>query len=336
MEYKAGGSFFDAQKRSDVIKEWRFKYGEYEKVFTGEEVLLQAEPNTDVNMGVVFGRSKIANLSRPVSNIDMAYESRNVIMRNRGMDVIISPNAKDESGNVPMDVDEIKELKDAIDGYGTLEGQKWAWFAPYPVSAIPINRDVRKLGLFEEIATDAMICANVFGVPEILLKLYLQGATFENQQQSIQRLYTGTVIPKSDLDALELSTFLGLDGTDYCYKVLWDHIPELQTSDKDKYTAYQLASSYLEKMFLMGGITLNQWLKELDLPDVGPDGDRKIFDYEPEQLEVMGIKAPAPPAPPPGAGAPVDGEEVDDTEEEVPVEEQIKRFKLNGHQKIES
>jgi len=215
-------------------------------------------------------------------------------MRNRGMDVIISPNVKDDSGNVLLSDPEKEELRKAILEYGTREGQKWAWLSPFPVSAIPINRDVRKLGLFEEIATDGMLCANVFGVPEILLKLYLSGATFENQEASIRRLYTGTVIPKTEVDAQEISSFLGLDDTDYCYKVLWDHIPELQTSEKDKYAAYSAASGYLEKMFMMGGITLNPWLKDLDLPDVGTEGDRKIVEYSAEELAVMGLKGEAP------------------------------------------
>jgi hypothetical protein len=116
--------------------------------------------------------------------------------------------------------------------YGTLEGQSQFFFSPMPLNVVTVDQDVMKLGLFEEIATDAMVVANAYGVPEILLKLYIKGATFENQEASLRRLYQSTLIPEAEDDMIALSSFLGLDDTDWCIMADFDHVACLQESEK--------------------------------------------------------------------------------------------------------
>jgi hypothetical protein len=232
MNFKLAGKYFEATNINEIISEWKFEYGNYKKIWTPDEVMHKNKPNTRIEDGLIFGRSPAQSMVRALTNIDMAYESRNVIMRNRGMRMMVSSAKSDASGTVALDDDEKGSVHEAMKEYGTLEGQKQFFFSPVPLNAVQIDQDVFKLGLFEEIATDAMTVSNGYGVPEVLLKLYIKGATFENQMASVRRLYQGTIIPEADDEVIALNNFLGLHETDWMLLPDFDHVAALQEDQK--------------------------------------------------------------------------------------------------------
>lgn len=296
MEVKLTGQFFEATNQEDVIEKWRFNVDSYKKEFEPSQILHRNNPNIDTKDDLILGKSAALSLLRPLSNINLAYESRNVLLKNRGMRGIFTSDKSDAMGRLTLQNHEKNSVIDELKEYGNLESQNQFFFTAHPLKYTPIDQDVRKLGLFEEIATDAMIVANAHGVPEILVKAYLEGTTFENQEASIRRLYQGTIIPEAMDDITALNTFLGLDETEWEIKGTFDHIPALQKSEKDKADANKNMSAYLERLFLMGGITLNTWLDQLELPKM-PDGDITIFEMEDARrniiLSMMGKSASA-------------------------------------------
>jgi hypothetical protein len=259
MKFKLRGNYFEATDISEIIEQWKFEFGVYKKTWEPHEILHKNKPNTDISNGLIFGRSTACSLSRPLSNIAMAYESRNVMMKNRGMRVIFTSDKGDDSGRIPLNDDEKTDLNNSAKEYGMLENQKQFFFTHLPLSATVIDQDVRKLGLFEEIATDAMIVANAYGVPEILLKLYLAGATFENQEASVRRLYQGTLIPEALDDMIAFNTFLGLSDTDWMIVPSFDHVPALQESEKTKAEAKNIEGTMAMNEFSKGLITLQEY-----------------------------------------------------------------------------
>lgn len=259
MKFKLAGNYFEATDISEIISQWKFEFGVYKKTWEPHEILHKNKPNTNIADGLIFGRSTACSLSRPLSNIAMAYESRNVMMKNRGMRVILTSDKGDDSGKIPLSDDEKDTLYETMKGYGTLENQKQFWFTHLPLNATVIDQDVRKLGLFEEIATDAMIVANAYGVPEILLKLYLAGATFENQEASVRRLYQGTLIPEALDDMIAFNSFLGLDDTDWLIVPSFDHVPALQESEKVKAEAKKVEGDMAMNEYSQGLITLQEY-----------------------------------------------------------------------------
>lgn len=286
IQYKLTGKYFSATEMQDIIKGWRFEYGTYKQEFTPNEIFHRNSPNTEVRDGIIFGRAVAQSLEKPLTNIELAYESRNVIMLNRGMRVILTSEKGDASGKIPLVPAEKDILQNEMKDYGLLGGQKQFFFSSMPVKATTVDQDVRKLGLFEEIATDGRVCCNAFGVPEILLQIDIRGATFENQSASIVRLYQDTIIPEAEDEDISINTMLGLHDTDWYLKSSFDHIPALQEAERNKYTAYQSIATYMERMFLNGVVTHNQWLTEMDLPAY-PEGDRRIWEFTPEQLQII-------------------------------------------------
>lgn len=259
MQFQLGGKYFEATQIDEVVKEWKFEYGGYKKSWTPFEILHKNKPNTRIEDGLIFGRSPAHSLIRPLSNIDMAYESRNVIMRNRGMRLMITSNKGDASGAIPLNDDEKLVVEKEMKRYGTLENQSQFFFSTMPLTVTAIDQDVQKLGLFEEIATDAMTCCNAFGVPEILLKLYIKGATFENQEASVRRMYQETLIPEAEDDMIALGNFLGLADTDYVLIPDFSHVAALQESEKQKAERDKTEKDVAMSEFKAGLITLEEY-----------------------------------------------------------------------------
>lgn len=288
MEVKLAGKYFSATQAEDVIKAWRFNFGQYSQDWKPSEVLHQNSPNVDpVKYGLIFGTSNIYSLVRPLTNIDIAYESRNVIGQNRGMNVIVSSDKSDQSGRIPLLDDEKKSVQEALKEYGTREGQKQFFFSDMPLRATQIKINPKDLGFFDEVAVDAIAVAHKYGVPELLVKFYMEGGTFENIEASYRRLYQGTLIPESEDDMNSLSSFLGLDDTDWELFGDFSHVSVLQKSEKDKADANKNVSSYMERLFFAGAITHNEWLTALGLKPYGPDGNRRIYEFTPAQLEII-------------------------------------------------
>lgn len=282
MKYRMATMFFEATKLEEIIESWKFEAGNYKKVWQPNEILHTNKPNTEITDDRIFGRSPAQNLVRPLTNIDMAYESRNVIMKNRGMRVILTSDRSDAAGSkIPL-LDTDKEVvQEELKGYGMLEGQKQMFFSTMPLKAVPIDQDVMKLGLFEEISTDAMMVCNAYGVPEILLKLYIKGATFENQEASVRRLYQGTLIPEADEDMNSLSNFLGLDQTDYELRASYAHVPVLQESEAKKETTIKTKSDRLLAELKAKLITRDEYRQLMGYTPL----PEELKDEEPEEEE---------------------------------------------------
>lgn len=272
MEFQTTGGYFDAVKLEEVIKEWRFKAGQYSKVWQPWEIMHKNTPNTDPHEGLILGRSVACNLVKPLSNIEMAYEARNVLMKNRGMRIVISSAKSDATANLPFLPEEKEDMQEAIKDYGILENQHQMFFSPLPINVTAIDQDVRKLGLFDEIATDAIMVANAYGVPEVLLKLYLKGATFENQEASVRRLYQGTLIPEAEDDMIAFNSFLGLDETDWKIVASFDHVAALQESEEVKAKADQTKKTTAINEFKAGLITREEYRKTMNYGSWPTDG----------------------------------------------------------------
>jgi len=123
MEFKLKGKYFSATDINEIIEGWRFKFGQHVENWGPHEILHSNAPNLDPRTGLIFGSATALSLIKPLSNIDMAYESRNVIMKNRGMRAIIASDRGDQSGKIPLLSHEKEVMDEEIKKYGLLEGQ---------------------------------------------------------------------------------------------------------------------------------------------------------------------------------------------------------------------
>jgi hypothetical protein len=286
------GKYFDSTSIDSIIKGWEWEWNTYKKNFTTNEILHRKEPNVRLKTpsDLVLGESRQVSLAWALSNIKIAYESRNVIAKERGMRAIISTNNKDGNvGSVPMDSDEKTEVqKDLKTNYGFLEGQDQFMVTRHNISVHSIDQDVRKLGLLNEISSDAMVVAERYGVPEVLVKLYMKGATFENQESSERRMYQNTTIPESKDRTDDINDWLKTRDFGYEYINSFDHIPVLQENVKDRSETNRNINIVQKELFFSGAITYNHWLQELGNPAVNEAWAKKrITQMNENEIQII-------------------------------------------------
>lgn len=272
MKFKTAGKYFEATKLDDIIKEWRFELGNYIKTWKPEEIMHKNKANTSAADGLIFGRSTASSLTRPLSNIEMAYESRNVIMKNRGMRVIMSSAKQDASGPISLTDEEWEAQQLNLKKYGTLEHQNQFFISQQPLDVTPIDQDVSKLGLFEEIQSDAMMVGNAYGVPMALLSLTIKGSTYENQEASVRRLYQGALIPEATDDMIAFTTFLGLDDTEWYLEPDFSHIAALQESELVKAQANKFEKDIAMNEYARRLITAEEYRERMNYGPMPTNG----------------------------------------------------------------
>ncbi len=286
MTYILAGGYFDALEISDIIKKWVFDAFTFKREFEPNEILHQNYPNTDFQTntfgsktGVISGTSVIESLKVPLSNIMLAYESRNVIIKNRGMRAIFSSAKGDGTGRIPLLEQDKKILQAEMKDYGTLEDQNQFLFTTMPINVDLIDQDVKKLGLFEEIVDGATTVTNALNVPTDLLKWALKGVTYENQDASMKRLYTDNIIPRTKEDFEAFNAWLGLNETEWQIRGSFAHIPVLQENKEQKAKANEVTSKYYKDLFERGLVTVNEWLEAVEAKTVDqPWGENYIFE----------------------------------------------------------
>lgn len=286
--YELTGSWIEQTRKEDIIKCYNYRPPSFATPIRLEtnQVLHRSDTNIEFNDNFAKGVSKLLSLQKPLSNIFAAFESRNVIILNRGMLGMFSSEMGDANGIFPLTDPDVEKVQQAFKKYGTMGDQYQYLFSPVPLKYTKTTLNIDELKLFESVAHDAMMICHAYGVPEVLLKLYLQGATFENQEASERRLYQGTVIPESNSDLQALNQWLHTEENGLLIEGSFDHIPVLQVNEQQKANAYKAINEYYHKLFFAGNCTLAEWRDALDLPTT-PEDNKRIWDLTPEQLAII-------------------------------------------------
>jgi len=286
MGYDLTGRYFDQTTLEGIINKYYLSLPTGKKEIEPGQIFHRNDVNIKFDQDFIRGSSKLIGLTMPLTNIEKAFESRNVIIRKRGALGVFSSNLTDGTGTFPLMDEHMVKIQEDFKKYGTLEEQYQYMFLRYPMNYTATTLNVDELKLFEEVSADAMLVCNAFGVPEILLKLYLSGATFENQEASERRLYQSTVIPETKNQLEYFNNWLKTDEGNIRIDATWDHIPVLQADKKNEAETKKSTSTYMERLWLQGAITHNEWLFSVGLPQY-PGGDIRIWDLTAEQLAVI-------------------------------------------------
>ena len=288
------GKYFDQTDIKDIINRYEFRYRGVLREFDPRTILHRNDININFDNINTSGRSRLLSLKREISNISMSLESRNVISKRRGALGVWTAASKDSAGSLPLlPKQKAKAIKE-LNKYGTLEHQN-----QFVVTSVPLNwqktsMPIKDLGLFEEIEKNAIVISLSLGIPEVLTKLYIQGATFENQKEAVKRMYEQTTIPETMDLAIGLTRMLNLNNFGLELIASFDHVPALQSNRKDEASTDAINSKYLKEQFLAGAITYNEWLNRSGHPSITDEngnildlGNKRIFELEPEQILII-------------------------------------------------
>lgn len=287
------GDWLDASSKEEIIKGYEFSYfNGKKKPLLPKSVLHLNNANIQFDQDFTSGKSPLLALKKPISNIDKAYESLNVITLKRGALGILTSDAKDEAmGSIPADEEQIKKVQDAFSKYGTLKDQYQHIISEIPLKWQKMAMSTKELMLFETVENGAIAVCNALGVPEKLLPYYKQnsGLSSDNNVHE-KRLYDSTIIPESKDFMIGLNNFLGTKEMGIELLGDYNHLNVLQ---EDKKYSAETNSKNVDtaiKAFKMGAVVYNEILKAMQLPEDIQFGELRIWDLSQEQLNAIGIK----------------------------------------------
>ncbi len=216
--------------------------------------------------------SRIKPLSMEVNNIIGAYESRNVLINYRGALGILSNDAKDINGNLPLKKGEKDEIQEDLLKYGLSKKQVKFIITSASVKWQQIGIPTKDLMLFEEIEDDIMRICDAYGYQYELLSS-TKGVTFANKNEAKKILYQDTIIPESLSICEQHTKLFGLDKLGLKLTKDFSHIPALQEDDLKTAQSRKAKNEAFLIEFRNNVITLNRWRQLNNEPTI-TDGDK--------------------------------------------------------------
>jgi phage portal protein BeeE len=234
-------NIYQGNEINDFIKGYTLYFDrvDYSKAVMWEPELIMHEkaPNLKIDLTTFYsdileGRSPLATLSEPITNIRKAYEAQNVILEKRGALGILSPkNSKDQVGAVMLTNDQKIELQKQFSMYG-LGTDDWQYIITnVEVLWQQMSVPIKELMLFEGIENSMTAICNTYNFPKLLLN-YLQGSTFSNLNELKKSLYQDNIIPEGKAFVQQLNSFLGLREQNLLLEADFSHVPILQDDSK--------------------------------------------------------------------------------------------------------
>lgn len=283
------GKWLDATKKDEIIANYVFNgFNGNKKPINTNSILHLNNVNIKFDQSFTDGKSDLLALQKPISNIIYAYESRNVLIRKRGaLGVLTSEKKDDVMGSLPMDDKEIKAVQDAFKNYGLLDDQFSHIISPMPLKYQRMAMSVKELMLFEEIEADAIAVAVAKGVPELLVKYYVKGGTFENMDASEKRLYDSTIIPESQDFMVGVNNFLKTKEMGIKLLGTYDHLNVLQENKKEEAETNSEKERTALSAFKIGAIVYDDYLNAIGMPSDPAIGSKRIWDLDEKQLAAL-------------------------------------------------
>lgn len=275
-----------AESNKDIIKKIVIDFG-------GEKAELPLEScyiikDLTVSFGnPLFPESRICSLKHVVNNIIGTYESRGKLIDYRGALGVISPDAKDVGGPVPMKEDDKIELQKDFKQYGLKRGQYSYIISNASVKYSQIGMPTRDLMLFEEIEDDIMRICDGLNYPYPLMSSNRTNSLGGNNIYEAKKLlYQDATIPEAESIYEQMNRLFNLDKYDLTLGKDFAHIPALQDDEQKTAQARKTRNESRQIEFYNNLCTLNEWrIANGDDPLEGDFGN--MYYYE---LSALGWK----------------------------------------------
>jgi hypothetical protein len=241
------------------------------------------------NVSLNLPDSKLLPVDKNINNIITSLDGRGAMNRERGPMWILSNDTADspDAGSFPLDTKAKDDLQKDFLQYGITGAQKRAIITDAKLKLQTVGFDVGQLKLLEGEIQDAKFIADNLNYPPYLLGLV--DAKFDNQQIAERNMYTNSIIPDAESDDEQWSDFFKLDDFGLTIKTDYSHLPALQEDDAKASTSRLVLTQALKIEYESGLITKNQWLQELGLDPMGPEGDVRSTDASSSNVPLASI-----------------------------------------------
>lgn len=271
-----------AETNTSVIKKIILNFGN-EKVEIQADKVWIFKDFTPLTDSPIFPVSRVCAHEDPISNIIGAYHTRGRIIDDRGAQGIISSDAKDAGGYIPMkEEDKLEMQKEFRLNYGLKRHQYQHIITTAAIKYSQISQTTRDLMLFEEIEDDIMRLCDGWNYPYPLMSSNrTNNLGGNNIYEAKKLLYQDAIIPESISLGEQWNNFFNLSQHGISFEKDYSHIEALQDDKLQNARWRNTLNDAKKKEYDAGLITLNDWLISLgDDPLPAELGDIRITDVK--------------------------------------------------------
>lgn len=228
-------------------QEWDFKYGYMKQFF-------------DLSNGVrgwFTPPSRVDALHKIVKNSDNVLDSKNTLSLLARKFMVSGKHDVSNTSSLPMAEGEKRDIETKILSRKTIYGMR---------SMVDIKRFVEDFGSFEKLdkafMNDAFLIGKMLNIPKDVIESFEQGSTYENQEKGRAAVISYCIQPAFEDFAKGVLDYFNVH--DLMLEVTFDHLPFVQTFEKDKAeTMAKKASAF--KALVEGGVDQQQAADECGL-----------------------------------------------------------------------
>lgn len=235
-------------------------------MFTPDEIIFITE-GIAAN-GISCG-TKLEALQIPLSNINAALKSKNIIIAERGLMGIISSGggSTDSQGALPFDKKERERAEKMYQRNTSLDQEgSHVTFSNANLKWIPMAFDVKQLQLSEGLEDDFAVLCGAFGLDRDIFPS-VKGATFENKEQGLKFTYQNTIQPLADKLMLHLENHFGLTDAGKGEHLIADYswMPLMKEDEEKAEQARNQRAQACSTMLADGVISHEQYAEIMDV-----------------------------------------------------------------------
>jgi hypothetical protein len=252
MQVITTGQIYRATSINDIIKEYKIYYGGDYVSFNPNEIIFK---NDNLGTTYVMSESKIIPLTKPLSNIEAALRTANVLIGNHGAYGIISSEARDQAGAIPLTKQEREQLEmQHTSDYGNKDGQRQLMITNAALKYTPIGSVMTDMMLDKEIEQDFQIICAAYSMDRDVFPT-TSGATFENKKQGLISTIQNAIQSEADDLMGTYNERFGLTSEGLKLIMCYDHLPVMQEDKERKANVLNKTAQTLCQLVINGILT---------------------------------------------------------------------------------
>ena len=200
----------------------------------------------------LMGLSPLHSLTMPISNIRGAYGFRNKIIVKSGALGILSSASKDQSGGIPLNVQERQRIEQQhSNDYGIHDGQSSLIMTGSPLSWQSMSYPTKDLLLFEEVEADFKSIIDAYGHNADIYS-NLNNAKYSNMNEALRQTYQNRVIPEAEQLCFNLGNKLGLTEKGLILELDYSHIEVMKDNEKQVVENFKMKADAISTLLNSG------------------------------------------------------------------------------------
>lgn len=263
-----------------------FTYGGKREELDLDELIFIIDPaSNDIDESTGLPYSRARELDGEVSNVAAALASRGAMIKDRGIQGVVTNRTKDAVSHLDMKPSDREAMERRWNSGGIMPHQKKIMVTDADVDYIPMTMNSKDLQLQDESVTCLKTICNRYGFAFNALAEGFNGK-YNSTSSMLQQMQDATIGPEATDFFEQLSLGLGMYKENCEAYMDYSGVAALQKSQKDQGEGQQAMAQAYETQWDLGIVTRNDILDGMGRERVAgrPEFDKYKWELTPEEL----------------------------------------------------